>query len=182
MNTKLSITLATVGLSALLLTGCSVPAAPTPDPVASAASQPEVQEPVAETSPLIQPFGGVVTYEDGVSVSVSTGAPFQPTDMAVGAEGGTPLVFKVVLTNNSTEPLEPTAFPSATSGGQMASNIADVANPEFGDIGLSPTTTILPGQTIEWYSAFSVADPADVTFEVSPTSFDYDMAIFTTAG
>lgn len=183
-NTKLSLAVSAFALSAILLTGCSVAAESTPDPAASAASTPteDSAEPAAEetVNPLIKPFGEIVTYEDGVSISVSPGASFTPGEYAQGAESGTPLVFKVIITNNSDVTVEPAAIPSATSGGQPATYIADVANPEYGDLGMFPTTTLLPGQTIEWYTAFAVADPADVTYQISPTSFDYDSAIFTT--
>lgn len=184
MNIKLSATVGAIALSALLLAGCSTSAGAQPDPAASAAAAPveATTEPAAEapSNPMIQPFGGVVTYEDGVSISVSPGVQFTPGEYAIGADTGVPTIFKVVITNNSAEPLEPTAFPSVSSAGQQASYIADTGNAEYGDIGMFPTTTVLPGQTIEWFSGFAVADPADITFEVSPTSFLYDSAIFTT--
>lgn len=181
MNIKIPTTVASIVIAAALLTGCSVAAEPTPDPAASAASTPEQPaEPVVEeVNPLIKPFGEVITYEDGVSISVSAGAPFTPTEYAAGAESGNPIVFEVVITNNSEAPLEPTAYPTMSSGGQESTMIADVAHPKFGDVGMPPTTTLLPGQTVKFYTAFAVVDPADVTLEVSP-SFDHDYAIFTT--
>lgn len=189
MNNKLVTSIAAVTLSAFLLTGCSLSAGSRPDPEASAAAAPAAEattEPAAEpapeapANPLIKAFGEVITYEDGVSISVSPAAPFTPTEYAAGAETGTPVIFTVVITNNSAEPLEPLAFPTVSSGGQQGSSIFDIGNPEYGDIGMFPTTTLLPGQTIQWISGFAVANPADVTFEVSPSSFLYEDAIFTT--
>jgi hypothetical protein len=169
---------------AIFFTGCASKAvAESPDPFASSAVE-EVEEPAQtppSVNPLIKQFGDVVTYEDNVSISVALIGPFTPGEYAQGiVEGYQPTVFKVVLTNNSDKPLEPTAIASATSGGKPAEYIADIANAEYGDLGLFPTTSVLPGQTLEWYTAFSVSDPSDITLEISPTSFDYDQAIFTT--
>lgn len=164
------------------LTACSTPAASAPDPQASAAT---ADEKPAETPPavneLVKPFGEVVTYKDGVSISVSAPTQFTPSnlDSFPLPEGQTPLVFKVVLTNNSDKPLEPGAIAQANSGGKPATYIADVANTEYPDLGMFPTTTILPGQTLEWFTAFSVIDPADITLEIAPAPIDYDNAIFT---
>ena len=164
------------------LTACSTPAASAPDPQASAAT---VDEKPAETAPavneLIKPFGEVVTYKDGVSISVSAPTAFTPSnlDYLPLPEGQTSLVFKVVLTNNSDKPLKPGAIAQANSGGKPATYIADVANTEYPDLGMSPTTTVLPGQTLEWFTAFSVADPANITLDIAPGPFEYDTAIFT---
>lgn len=164
------------------LTACSTPAT-SADPAAKPATSEQAPAAVEEepaTNDLIKPFGEVVTYEDGVSISVALVGPFTPGEYAiVGGADETPTVFKVVITNNSDEPLEPAAIPQANSGGKPATYIADTGNAEYGDLGLFPTTTLLPGQTLEWYAAFGVVDPADVTLEITPSSFTYDNAIFT---
>lgn len=165
---------------ALAACGSKEPAAA--DPNASAAT---VEEPAEQTPPavneFIKQFGDVITYEDGVSISVSVPTPFTPSnlDYMPLAEGETPVVFKVVLTNNSTDVLEPGAIAQANSGGKPATYIADVGNPEYGDLGLFPTTSVLPGQTLEWFTAFGVADVNDITLEITPAPFEYDNAIFT---
>lgn len=170
------------------LTGCGGPSAVAADPKASNAAvedEPAEVEPVEEPAPpvnnLIKQFGEVVTYDDNVSISVSAPTPFTPTNLDYFplGEGETAVVFKVVLTNNSTEPLEPGALAQANSGGKPATYITDVGNPEYPDLGLFPTTTILPGQTLEWFTAFGVTNVEDITLEISPTSFVYDSAIFT---
>ena len=171
---------AIIGLSGCATTG----AAPTADPKASSAGvQTETQTP-AVTPPLenqyIKQFGDVVTYDDGVSVSVALIGAYTPGKYAQGVVAGEqPTVFQIVITNNSTEVLEPTAVPSASSGGQTATYIGDIMHPDYGDIGMFPTTSVLPGQTIQWYSAFSIVDPANITFQLSPVSFTYENAIFT---
>lgn len=170
------------------LTACGTPAV-TADPAAKPATSEapavvEEEAPASDpaTSDYIKPFGEVVSYQDGVSISVALVGPFaiSNTGIPVG-EGETPMAFKVVLTNNSDKPLEPGAMPEANSGGKPATYIADVGNPQYNNIGLFPTATVLPGQTLEWYTGFGVADPEDITLEIAPTVFDYDMAIFTTA-
>lgn len=168
----------------ILLSACGSNEAVAADPKASSATVDE--EPTEEQAPpavdnFIKPFGEVVTYEDGVSISVSAPTPFTPTnlDMFPLAEGETAVVVKVVLTNNSEKPLEPGAIAQANSGGKPATYLSNAGNPEYGDIGLFPTTTILPGQTLEWFVGFGVADVNDITVEIAPAPFDYDNAIFT---
>ena len=173
--------IAAVALTATL-TACSTPAT-SADPNAKPATSeaPAAVEDAPAENDLIKAFGDVVTYQDGVSISVALVGEFTPTEYAIYGEGEIPLVFKVVLTNNSEEPLEPAVVPQANSGGKPATYVADAGNPQYGDLGLFPTAAVLPGQTLEWYTAFSVADPADVTMQLSPTSFTYDDAIFTTS-
>ena len=172
-----------LGFSLMIaLTACGSKEPAAADPNASAAT---VEEPAEQTPPavneFIKQFGDVITYEDGVSISVSVPTPFTPSnlDYMPLAEGETPVVFKIVLTNNSTDVLEPGAIAQANSGGKPATYIADVGNPEYGDLGLFPTTSVLPGQTLEWFTAFGVADVNDITLEITPAPFEYDNAIFT---
>lgn len=172
-----------LGFSLMIaLTACGSKESAAADPNASAAT---VEEPAEQTPPavneFIKQFGDVITYEDGVSISVSVPTPFTPSnlDYMPLAEGETPVVFKIVLTNNSTDVLEPGAIAQANSGGKPATYIADVGNPEYGDLGLFPTTSVLPGQTLEWFTAFGVADVNDITLEITPAPFEYDNAIFT---
>lgn len=167
------------------LAGCST-AVVEPDPAASAATVDEVVAETEEQTPppvneFVKQFGEVVSYEDGISISVALVGPFTPSNLEYFplGEGETAVLFKVVLTNNSEAVFEPGAVPNATSGGKTATYISDVGNPEYGDIGLFPVTSLLPGQTLEWYAAFGVADPADITFEIGPGPFDYQSAIFT---
>lgn len=118
-----------------------------------------------------------MTWADEVSLSVSAAAPFAPGEYAYGADQAHNVVFTLVITNNSTEVLEPSTYARVSSGGAEASPIFDSGNP-LGEIGSSPSTAILPGQTVQWLEAFSIADPASITFQISP-SFDYEDAIFT---
>lgn len=168
-----------------IITGCTTTEAVAADPKASAATV-EEDTVTAEVEPpaideLVKQFGDVVTYKDGVSISVSAPTPFTPSNLDYFplAEGETAVILKVVLTNNSDKPFEPSALAQANSGGKPATYLSDYANPEYGNVGGFPTTSILPGQTLEWFVGFGVADPADITLEISPTPFEYDNAIFT---
>lgn len=173
-----------LGLSLMIaLTACGGTSTTSADPGAKAATS-EEETVVEEPSPpavnnFLKQFGEVVSYDDGVSISVALVGPFSPGEYAIYGEGETPVVFKIVLTNNSTEVLEPGTIAQANSGGKPATYIADVGNPEYGDLGLFPTTSILPGQTLEWFTAFGVADVNDITLEITPAPFEYDNAIFT---
>jgi hypothetical protein len=160
---------------ALLFTGCSTPASSTPDPKASSASTPVEEEPVVET-PTNPAFGETVSFPDGISLSVSAPAEFVPSELAAGAVEGQPsVVFEFVITNNSEENFDPTiVYATASSGGVEAPGIFDTSE----NVGFPPTTAILPGQTIKWNQAFSTADPAAITLEVS-VGFEYDDVIFT---
>ena len=171
--------IAVVALFALVLTGCSTQAASAPDPSASVAQPAALPEPTTEKPKnTIKSFGDVNTWNDGVSISVSEPAPFEVGEYAAGdVDGQTHVVYTLVLTNGSAEPLEPMVRTSVSSGGTEASSIYDTGN-ALGDIGGSPTTVILPGQTVKWLEAFSLADPNAVTLQVSP-SFLHKDTVFT---
>lgn len=166
---------------ALALTGCGVKAADAPAPSASAAVP--VESPTATPEDTVVDngtlnFGEVRTYEDGVSISVSVPKPFTPSVSSMGSVPGQKhFVYTIVITNGSKTPLRPSAYPKVSSAGASSEMIADIGNP-LGSIGMSPSNTILPGKTIKWLEAYSIADPKDVTFEVSP-GFKYEDAIFT---
>jgi PBP1b-binding outer membrane lipoprotein LpoB len=179
MFKKVSILIAL--MFALVLSGCSVKGTDTPAPSASAAQPVEattatpVETPTDTVGTL--KFGQVRTYEDGVSISVSTPKPFTPNAEAMGATPGQKaMVYTIVITNGSKVPLRPSAYANVSSAGAESSMIADVGNP-IGSIGSSPSGTILPGKTIKWLEGYSIADPKDVTFQVSP-GFKYEDAIF----
>lgn len=159
---------------ALFATGCSTPAASAPDPEASQASAPE-QEPVVEDDGLYA-FGETVTYEDGVSVSVSEPADYVAGELASGPVAGQPtLAFKIVVTNGSEEPFDPSlVLATLASGGAESAGVFDTEN----EVGFPPMTKVLPGQTVEWIQAWSVVDAASLTLELN-VGFTHDAAIFT---
>lgn len=181
MNKRI-ITPAVLLIATLAFTGC-IPVSKTsapekPKPAPSFAEEPAVEE---EAPPVVEDrvlgLGAAMTWEDGVSLSVSEPVAFTPTEWAAGVDQANQVAFTLVLTNGSGEILEPMTYSRVSSGGVEASQIFDTDNPVGNMIG-SPTTAILPGQTVTWVEGFSIADPASITFQVSP-SFEYTDAIFT---
>lgn len=159
----------------VLLAGCS--AATTPDPKESSASVPTTPAVTEETTDVnsTPSFGEVVTYEDGISVSVSKPADYQPSELADGMIEGQPVViFEFVITNNSEEAFDPTfAMATVESGGSEGSGVFDTSN----DVGFPPQTSVLPGQTVKWNQAWSVADPSNITLEIQ-VGLGRDKSIF----
>lgn len=181
---KLIITPAILLAATLAFTGCipmSKAASPDkPKPSPSFAEEPAVEEepePEVVVDSGVLAFGEAMTWDDNVSLSVSTPAPFTPTEWAAGADQAHHIAFTLVLTNESSEVLEPIVYSRVSSGGAEASQVFDIDNP-VGDLTGGPTTAILPGQTVTWVEGYSVADPEVITFQVSP-SFEYVDAIFT---
>ncbi|NQX27172.1 DUF4190 domain-containing protein [Microbacteriaceae bacterium VKM Ac-2854] len=123
-------------------------------------------------------FGETIAYDNDVTISVSAATAFTPTDTAFGADQANQVLVTMTITNGSTENLEPSVYATASSAGVAATDIYDSGN-AAGDIGTPPSTTILPGGTATWLQGFSVADPADIVLQISP-SFDYDDVIFST--
>ncbi len=122
-------------------------------------------------------FGDTMVWEDDVELTVSAPVPYSPTEFAAGATLPNNIVFTMTITNNSTENLEPLPFAQLSSGGQEASQIFDITA-DGEDVGVPPTTVILPGESVTWRTAWSVADPAALTMQVAP-SFAYEDAVFT---
>jgi hypothetical protein len=122
-------------------------------------------------------FGDTMVWEDDVELTVSAPVPYSPTEFAAGATLPNNIVFTMTITNNSTENLEPLPFAQLSSGGQEASQIFDITA-DGEDVGVPPTTVILPGESVTWRTAWSVADPASLTMQVAP-SFAYEDAVFT---
>lgn len=141
----------------------------------------DADEPVAEPAP--EPvgnlaFGQAMVWDNGVELSVSAPEAYTPSEYAAGADLPHNVVFTLTILNNSTENLEPFPYERLSSGGQEGSQIFDIMG-DGQDVGIAPTTVILPGESVTWRSAWSVADPNSLTMEIAP-SFEYDDAIFTT--
>lgn len=141
---------------------------------------PEVEEPPASDAMVVH-FGETLEYGNGLLVSISIPRVFEPTEWAVGPiKGQESLLFEVTLTNNTGAQLEPGAYSTLSSGGIEAASIIDTGNEEFasqGGIQGSPMTPVLPGKSVTWLEAFSVADAGDITYQLSP-GYEYENAIF----
>lgn len=166
-----------IAVLVLISTGCASRTVVTPDPSASQATQVPKQTPPPVNNFLKQ-FGGTITWDDGISISVSEPTPYVPSDTAAGmVDGYYNIIFEFVLTNNSDKPYDPAIWPSVSSGNVEASMIADVAS-EYGSIGFPPSTVVLPGQYIKWYAAYSVLAVDSITLQVTPNLFS-DYGVFT---
>ena len=146
-------------------------AAEAPDDLDESASQP------APDALGALSFGETNVWENGVQLSVSAPEPYTPSEAAVGADLPDNLVFTITIRNNSSEHLEPSPFPQLSSGGQEAGQIFDVMA-DGQSVSVPPTTVVLPGQSVSWRAAWSVADPNALTMQVAP-NFEYEDAIFT---
>lgn len=167
---------------AVMLAGC-VPAGTAKSPEAPSSSESPVDE-VAEPSFAPEPepapdpgnlaFGDVMTWEDGLALSVSTPVPFTPGEYAAGGGQAHNVMFTFTVTNGSTENYEDYVYTTVTSGGAAGESIYDSGQ------GLSgpPSGVILPGQTISWTEGWSVADPNAIVLSTAP-GFDYEGVIFT---
>jgi hypothetical protein len=139
----------------------------------------EPEQPAAPVGDLA--FGDTMTWDDGVALTVSAPEAYTPSAFAVGSTLANNVVFTMTITNNSTENVQPVPFPTLTSGDQEASQIFDVGEDLEGnrdDVGIPPTAIVPPGGSVSWRVAWSVADPASLTMEASP-SFAYANVTFT---
>jgi hypothetical protein len=146
---------------------------------AEAAEEPDAAEEPAPEPVSNLAFGETMVWEDGMELSASVPEPYSPTEFAFGADLPNNLLFTMTITNNTSENLEPLVYTRLSSGGQEASQIFDSGSPA-GDVGATPTTVLLPGQSVTWKEAWSVADPNSLTMQIAP-SWDYEDAIFTNA-
>ena len=171
MNKLQKVTIGLILPVALLLSGCAVGGTNNIDTKAPVASQPSA----TPDNPTQRKLGGVVTYKDGLSVSVSLPAAYTPSAQAAGViDGSTNIIFNVVIINNSKKNADVGGFPTVNSGGVSASAISDFEN----KVGVPPNTTLLPSQSITFQDAYSVKDQADITYLITP-GLDYRQAIFT---
>lgn len=187
MKAKTLISIAGATLLALALSGC-IPtsfltkapdkSAPdtteetsTPEP-SFAPDTPEQPEPVGNLT-----FGGIITWEDGVSLSVSDPTEYTPGEYAIGMEQPASILINLTLTNGSNANLEPAVYGTMSSGGIESISIWD----SEGGVGSSPATVILPGGTVTWTEAWSITDPANIIYEVS-AGYEYVDVIFVRQG
>ncbi|WP_438853899.1 hypothetical protein [Agromyces sp. M3QZ16-3] len=181
MNARNSIPALAV-LAALTLTGCTQTGGTTTSLDEPAASAPAA-EPAAEAAaaPDITPLGGTFTYDDGVAITVSAPTPYTPSEYAAGATHPNNVTITFTVANNSAETLELLSMPEVTSGGVAGESITDLTNESVTLEPFGGNADVLPGQTFSWTMAYSLADASDVTVSISPTAFEHDTAIFSTA-
>ncbi len=119
-------------------------------------------------------FGQVVTYDDGMRISVGEPTPFTPSAAGVGADQASELAFTIEIYNGTGADYQPLPTSGVTSKGVAGSPIVDPAN---GMSGIPPVAVIPAGQTVTYVEGYSVADPNDVGYDVAP-GFEYTTARF----
>lgn len=180
----MNIKLATTGLvltiaGALALTGCSVAQTGSEDskPVASQSSAFSGDAAGAGDSSAAsgtEKFGQTAKFADGVTLTVGKPIAYKPSDTAAGADQKDDITFEVTIKNGSDKPLKPLAYGQMTSASTQGSQITDIER----NVGMIPTATVLPGKSITWKEAWSVADKNDLQYEIAPNP-EYDSTIFT---
>jgi hypothetical protein len=153
--------------------GTASPAAPTQAPT----TEPPSPSP-SPTDDGVLSFGESITYEDGVTLTVSAPTPYTPSEYAAGAEGVTAAVaFDVTIVNGTQANFDPSFFSTTLQSANVeGSEIYDSENGLEG----SPSTTLLPGREAKFRIAYGVTNPADLVLEVSP-SFEHNNAIYASA-
>lgn len=110
------------------------------------------------------------------AAALSISEPTEATVSEYGIAGeGEHRAFTVVIENGSNENFDPIlTYFSASSDGKESEQIFDSANGFSG----GPDTTILPTKKAEFKLGFSLANPDDITMEVSLGDFTSETAIF----
>lgn len=132
-------------------------------------------EEIREQPGTVVRFGDGHSYGDGLELAVNLPLRYEPSTNATGTEDGTPVRVQIVITNRTDTAFRPnTLIASATSAGQEAMAIWD---PDQGIALTGPDVSIPAGATVNFYLAFAVADPADVSVEVVPALFGYGATV-----
>lgn len=170
---------AALGLAALLLAGCggttgstdsSEPAGTNADSTTAAA------EPAADQGDGTTKFGGTYTYEDGLSVTVSTPKKFKPSEYAFVEDAEAYVAMTVKIVNKTGKPYDPSMFyATMQSGNEEAEQVFDSEN----DFNGNPDTKVLNGREVKFKIGYGVKDPKDLVLEVTPEPITYEATIFT---
>ncbi|AZZ56685.1 hypothetical protein [Rathayibacter iranicus] len=124
---------------------------------------------------LIAKFNDGIIYDDKVAVGVAEPTTFQPGERATGADQAHQVVLTFAIKNDSDKAFDPQLRVNVSSGGVEASRIYDYSSTEKFE---EPRTSVLPGGSVTWRQAFSVADPKSLVVEIA-ADFDRPKAIFT---
>lgn len=127
----------------------------------------------AATNPV---FGDSYAWDDGLKITVSAPTEVAPSKYAAGVTAGwTNLAWTITIENGTSENYDPSMiYITVAAGGQEGTEIYDT------DWTGAPTSTILPGNTLSWAVAYSVADAASVQLSVEDVlAMDKNEVIFT---
>lgn len=127
------------------------------------------------TKRMVLNFGETYAYDSGLTVTVGQPAEYTPSAYASGNDQAHNLKFQVTVVNKSGKTYDPNAFYATTSSGGVSGSTLFDSEPD--GVGVQPQTPLLDGQTVTFVYGASVADPADVTMNVSPGFFDQSQGI-----
>ncbi len=121
-------------------------------------------------------FGQTVAYPDGISISVGPPGPFVPSSTAAGDDSPQNVIVAVTVTNGTPVAIDPSSINlDATFRGVDASEIFDSG----GNINRKPSTSLLPGRSVTFQSAFSLpAGGGELQIDARP-GYDYRSISFT---
>jgi hypothetical protein len=132
---------------------------------------PTTEATVDASAPLA--FGDTMTYTDGLSITVSKGAKFTPSDTSMGT-GKFFVKYTVVIVNGTDAVFDPSMFhATAQSSNVEGDQVFDSARGMDG----GPSTKLLKGREAKFVIGFGVEDPKDIVLEVTP-SFEHNSALF----
>lgn len=119
-------------------------------------------------------FGQTFTYADGLAVTVSEPAAYDPSRYAAGTTNPHAYSVTIRVTNNTGAAFDPVLLHAAMStGGSSASQIFDA------ETGTPPQNQLQPGRSMTYDVAFSTtANSGEAQVDVTP-SFGHDPAVFT---
>ncbi|GAA4884557.1 hypothetical protein [Actinomycetospora straminea] len=140
------------------------------------ATTPAASAPAAPAAPATTAvgFGQTFTYADGLAVSVSEPASYDPSRYAAGNSNPYAYSVTVRITNNTGAAFDPVLLQAAMStGGAPASQIFDA------ETGTPPQNQLQPGRTMTYEVAFSTTtNSGEAQVDITP-SFDHEPAVFT---
>ncbi len=174
-----------------LLSACaSTPASPgavaeqtgsnRPTATESVVPEAEIDTPAPEVTteePSDEPaaFGSTRTYPDGLTITVSKGTSFRPSQYAAGADTFKAHVkYTITVVNGTGKVFDPSMF---TASVQSANVEGDQVYDSAAQIGGGPETKLLKGREAKFTIGFGVSDLKDVVLEVSP-SFEHSSVLF----
>ena len=159
--------------------GTSAPTAGSNRPAATAAETTAPAPEVTTDAPTVDPnepvsFGTTKTYEDGLSVTVSKGTSFTPSENAMADKAKAHLKYTITVVNGTGKVFDPSMFHASVQSSNIeGSQVFDSG----GGLAGSPSTKLLKGREAKFTIGFGVEDSKDVVMEVTP-SFEHKSVLF----
>lgn len=137
----------------------------------------------ADDDPSTEAFGGTISFENGLTVSISRPKRFAPSSEA-SYDGsplpkGIPVMFTITLTNEGTAPLSrELEFVNVSSAGRETQEVG-LDDPQYNLQALPVDTRLPAGAKSVYEMGYVVGDPRDVSVEY--TGNDLEPVTFTSS-